>query len=89
MASQDSKAARCGRGRNRRVERSLGGLRYAAFTCHTGFTDGCGRARSNRSGCLSTEEPLNESVARELLELAYKSFGAGRGVLSGCSSADP
>jgi len=37
----------------------------------------------------SIEEPLNEGFAKELLELAYKSFGAGRGMLSGCSPAGP
>jgi hypothetical protein len=37
----------------------------------------------------SIEEPLNEGVAQELLELAYKSFGAGRGALSGFSFAGP
>ena len=89
MASQDSKARAVGVAETDESNARFGGLRYAAFTCHTGFTDGCGRARSNRSGCLSTEGPLNESVARELLELAYKSFGAGRGVLSGSSSAGP
>jgi hypothetical protein len=37
----------------------------------------------------SIEDPLNEGVAQKLLELADNSFGAGRGVLSACSSAGP